>query len=33
VLNAEGDKEAVLELARFAVTDDYAALRTKVTKI
>jgi tetratricopeptide (TPR) repeat protein len=31
VLYAEGDKEAVRELARFAASDDYMALRTKLT--
>jgi hypothetical protein len=32
VLNSEGDPEAVLELARFAVSDAYAALRAKLTR-
>jgi hypothetical protein len=32
VLNSEGDEEAVRELARFAASDDYAALRTKLTR-
>jgi hypothetical protein len=31
VLLAEGDQEAVRELARFAASDDYMALRTKLT--
>jgi hypothetical protein len=30
VLLAEGDLEAVRELARFAASDDYVALRTKL---
>ncbi|HZS37808.1 MAG TPA: tetratricopeptide repeat protein [Polyangia bacterium] len=30
VLTTEGDGEALRELARFAVSDDYAALRTKL---
>jgi tetratricopeptide (TPR) repeat protein len=33
VLNGEKDSESVIELARFAVTDEYAALRTKLLKI
>lgn len=31
VLRSEGDEEAVRELARFASSDDYLALRTKLT--
>jgi tetratricopeptide (TPR) repeat protein len=30
VLNGEGDSDAVRELARFAASDDYAALRTRL---
>jgi tetratricopeptide (TPR) repeat protein len=32
VLNSEGDADAVRELARYAVSDEYAALRSKITK-
>ena len=32
VLNAEGDVEAVRELARFAASDDYLALRAKLSQ-
>jgi hypothetical protein len=30
VLNADGDQEAVRELARFCISDAYLTLRTKV---
>jgi tetratricopeptide (TPR) repeat protein len=33
VLTSEGDTEAVRELARFAASDDYLALRTKLTQL
>jgi len=32
VLTSEGDTEAIRELARFAASDDYLALRTKLTR-
>jgi tetratricopeptide (TPR) repeat protein len=32
VLSTEGDQEAIRELARFAASDDYLALRTKLTR-
>jgi tetratricopeptide (TPR) repeat protein len=33
ILESEGDREALRELARFAVSDDYLALRTKLTRV